>query len=377
MMRAALRRMLLLLLVLLLLPHPAALAEEAGERESILDEDYLNDWTENYLRENGLDQAWQDFSVGFCYTATGDCWYYNADVFMYSASLYKVPVSMLAAEKVAAGELSQEDDSMGVSLSYLEESALIYSNNDSGHMLVHLMGGTDWGKCSDQLIRYTDLDESYFTPDFYGSSFYTARFMTQVMRTLYAGGEERFPHVIACLLQAQPEGYMNLSMKDRWPVAQKYGAYEEAGGPNNNHVSAIIYTPNPIIVTVMTRNVGMFQDHMAAFASFLSDYALELDEILQEREAAAAATPEPSPEPSPEPTPEPTVEPTAEPSPEPTPLPTPEASEAPAPEPSPVVEQQAASPLALCGIPMLLALAALSLLIHGVRRSRKKVRSRR
>ena len=372
MMKAALRRMLLLLLVLLLLPHPAALAEEAGERESILDEDYLNDWTENYLRENGLDQAWQDFSVGFCYTATGDCWYYNADVFMYSASLYKVPVSMLAAEKVAAGELSQEDDSMGVSLSYLEESALIYSNNDSGHMLVHLMGGTDWGKCSDQLIRYTDLDESYFTSDFYGSSYYTARFMTQVMRTLCEGGEERFPHVIECLLQAQPDGYMNLSMKDRWPVAQKYGAYEEAGGPNNNHVSAIIYTPNPIIVTVMTRNVGMFQDHIAAFGGFLADYALELDEKLAEG-AATAATPEPSPEP----TPEPTAEPTAEPSPEPTPLPTPEASEAPAPEPSPVVEQQAASPLALCGIPVLLALAALSLLIHGVRRSQKKVRSRR
>ena len=57
-------------------------------------------------------------------------------------------------------------------------------------------GGTDWGKCSDQFIRYTDLDESYFTPDFYGSSFYTARFMTQVMRTLCQGREDRFPYVI-------------------------------------------------------------------------------------------------------------------------------------------------------------------------------------
>ena len=373
MMKAALRRMLLLLLVLLLLPHPAALAEEPGEQESILDEDYLNDWTETYLRENGLDRDWQDFSVGFCYTATGDCWYYNADVFMYSASLYKVPVAMLAAEKVAAGELSQEDDSMGVSLSYLEESALIYSNNDSGHILVHLMGGTDWGKCSDQLIRFTDLDESYFNQDFYSSSYYTARFMTQVMRTLFEGGEERFPHVIECLLQAQPDGYMNLSMKDRYPVAQKYGAYEQADGANNNHVSAIIYTPNPIIVTVMTRNVGMFQDHMAAFASFLADYALELDEILRAREEAAAATPEPTTEP----TPEPTLAPTAEPSPEPTPLPTPEASEAPTPAPTPVVERQAATSPALYAIPVLLILAALSLLIHGIRRSRRKVRSRR
>ena len=184
--------------------------------------------------------------------------------------------------------------------------------------------------------------------------------------------EDRFPYVIECMLQAQPDGYMNLTLKDRYPIAQKYGAYQEDNGPNNNHAAAIIFTPNPIVVVVMTRNVGMFQDHIAAFGGFLADYALELDEKLAEREATAA-----TPESSPEPTPEPTAEPTAEPSPEPTPLPTPEASEAPAPEPSPVVEQQAASPLALYGIPVLLALAALSLLIHGVRRSRRKVRGHR
>ena len=372
MMKAVLRRMLLLLLVLLLLPHPAALAEAPDEQESILDEDYLNQWTETYLRENGLDNSWQDFSVGFCYTATGDCWYYNPDQFMYSASLYKVPVSMLAEEKVAAGELSKDDTSMGSPLSYLIFSSLVYSSNEAGHALVSMLGGTDWGKCSDQFIRYTDLDESYFTPDFYGSSFYTARFMTQVMRTLCQGREDRFPYVIECMLQAQPDGYMNLTLKDRYPIAQKYGASQEDNGPHNNHAAAIIFTPNPIVVVVMTRNVGMFQDHIAAFGGFLADYALELDEKLAEREATAA-----TPESSPEPTPEPTAEPTAEPSPEPTPLPTPEASEAPAPEPSPVVEQQAASPLALYGIPVLLALAALSLLIHGVRRSRRKVRGHR
>ena len=375
MMKAALRRMLLLLL-LLLLPRPAALAEAAEEQESILDEDYLNKWAETYLRENGLDNSWQDFSVGFCYTATGDCWYYNADVFMYSASLYKVPVAMLAAEKVAAGELSQEDTSMGVSLSYLEESALIYSNNDSGHMLVHLMGGTDWGKCSDQLIRYTDLDEDYFIPDFYGSSFYTARFMTQVMRTLCEGREDRFPYVIECMLQAQPEGYMNLTLKDRYPIAQKYGAYQEDNGPNNNHAAAIIFTPNPIVVVVMTRNVGMFQDHIAAFGGFLADYALTLDQELERREAAAA-TPEPTPVPTSEPTPEPTPESSPEPTTESTPAPSAEASEAPAPQPGPEPGQTAPSPLALYAVPTLLALAVLSLVVHGIRRARRKVRRRR
>ena len=222
-MKAALRRMLLLLLLLLLLPRPAALAETAEEQESILDENYLNDWTEAYLWENGLDRGGQDFSVGFCYTATGDCWYYNADVFMYSASLYKVPVSMLAAEKVSAGELSQEDKSMGVSLTYLEESALISSNNDSGHQLISLMGGTAWGKCSDQLIRYTDLDEEYFSPDFYSSSYYTARFMTQVMHTLYAGGgrlQGRNSHAYRAIRRHGKGQKVESSRKEYDPMAQ-------------------------------------------------------------------------------------------------------------------------------------------------------------
>ena len=376
MMKAALRRILLLLLVLLLLPRPAALAEEPDGQESILDEDYLNEWTETYLRENGLDNSWQDFSVGFCYTATGDCWYYNPDQFMYSASLYKVPASMLAEEKVAAGELSKDDTSMGSPLSYLVFSALVYSSNDAGHALVRLLGGTDWGKCSDQFIRYTDLDEDYFIPDFYGSSFYTARFMTQVMRTLCEGREDRFPYVIECMLQAQPEGYMNLTLKDRYPIAQKYGAYQEDNGPNNNHAAAIIFTPNPIVVVVMTRNVGMFQDHIAAFGGFLADYALTLDQELERREAAAA-TPEPTPVPTSEPTPEPTPESSPEPTTESTPAPSAEASEAPAPQPAPEPGQTAPSPLALYAVPTLLALAALSLVVHGIRRARRKVRRRR
>ena len=374
--KATIRCLLLLLLVLLLLPHSAALADAGGETESIIDESYLNDWTEAYLREHGLDREWQDFSLGFCYTATGDCWYYNADVFMYSASLYKVPVCMLAAEKVAAGEISQDDSSLGLPLSYLEEGALINSNNDYGHMLVRWMGGTDWGKCSDQFIRFTDLDESYFSPDFYGSSFYTARFMTQVMRTLYAGGEEQFPHVIECLLQAQPEGYLNLTLKDRFPVAQKYGAYEEPDGPSNNHDAAIIYTPNPIVVVVMTRNIGMYQDHIAAFGSFLADYAQELDEKLALRELAAAGTTAPTPEPAAAPTPPPTAEPTAEPS-APSPSPTPEATGEPVSAPSPVNGQPGTLPPGLYGVLALLLLMAVVILTHSVRLLRKRSRARR
>ena len=291
MMKKTLSRLLpaLLALLLLLSTAPAALAEEpagTGE-ESLIDEEALNRWLEDYLQSWGIVQSWQDFSVGFCYTATGDCWFYDADVFMYSASLYKVPVCMLVAQREAAGEIAWDSKIQGSTLEFLESSALIRSSNDCGHVLVSYMGGSYRGKCSDMSIRFTDLDESYFDRDFFEQSYYTARFMTQVMTALFEGGEERFPHVIDCLLQAQPEEYLNITLKDRWPVAQKYGAFDEQNGYNNNHIAAIVYTPTPVIVVVMTRNVGDYQNRIAEVGEHLAEYSLELDEKLAQREQAA------------------------------------------------------------------------------------------
>ena len=277
-----------LLLVLLMIASlgAAALAEAPSPAgESIIDEAALDQWFEEYRRENNLNQSWQDLSVGFCYTATGDCWFYNADKFMYSASMYKVPVAMLLAEKEAAGELTQDSQLPGGTLKYLESSALIYSNNDSGHAMADYLGGTYNGKASDQCIGFTDLPQSYFEQDFFDYSYYTARFMTQVMNTLYQGGEERFPHIISYLLQAQPDSYLNLRLKGVYDVAQKYGAFTERNNKENNHIAAIIYTPTPIVVVVMTRNIGQYQDRMAEIGEYLANYSLELDEKLAERQS--------------------------------------------------------------------------------------------
>ena len=291
---------LLLTLLLVLGCVPAAFADEvpAVEDTGIIVADVLDSWISDYVVQHGLDGANQIFSVGFCYTGTGDSWFYNADQWMYSASLYKVPVSMLVAEKEAAGELTQNTEivnqyASGV-VGYLESSALTFSNNDSGHALVEYMGGTYAGKCADQTVRFTDLPESYFSSDdFRNLSYYTARYMTHVMKTLYAGGEEAYPHVIEYLLDAQPDDYFNsdAELKDSYAIAQKYGAFTEQNGNNNNHCAAIIYTPTPIIVVVMTRNVGDYQRRMAEVGSYLADYSLQLDEkqAMLEREAQEQA----------------------------------------------------------------------------------------
>lgn len=292
---------LLLCLALLLSLAPGALAE--GADESILDEEALDQWIQDYLKQQGIGGGNQVFSVGFCYTATGDAWYYNGDAFMYSASMYKVPVAMLLAEKEAAGQITQETDLGGGTLRYLESTALTFSNNDSGHAMLNYLGEDNSGKASRLCMQYASLDKSYFDQDFFDYSYYSARFITQVMQTLFEGGEERFPHVIENLLLAQPDSYLNLRLMGKYDVAQKYGAFQERNGNSNNHITAIVYTPTPIIVTVMTRNVEDYQRLMAEIGEYLANYSLELDEKLAQRElarqeaeaqAAAAETQEPS-----------------------------------------------------------------------------------
>ena len=296
---------LLLALFLLLTCAPAAfadepLASEGMEDSGLIDAAALNSWMEEYVVQNGLNGDYQVFSVGFCYTGTGDFWFWNADQWMYSASLYKVPVSMLLAEKEAAGELTQDtviaNQYASGTLAHLESTALTFSNNDSGHALVEYMGGSYAGKCADQIVKFTSLPESYFTSDdFNNLSYYTARLMTHVMKTLYDGGEEAFPHVIEYLLDAQPDDYYNSDsgLKGSYAIAQKYGAFVEQNGNNNNHCAAIIYTPTPVIVVVMTKNVGDYQRRIAEVGSHLAGYALELDEkkaALEQEALSLAAT---------------------------------------------------------------------------------------
>ena len=283
------KRMISALLALLMMMSLAvsAVADAPAESSGVIDTEKLDTWIAQYITDHQLDGASQIFSVGFCWLETGDTWYYDADQWMYSASLYKVPVSMLAAEKEAAGELTRDSSIKGMTLEYVESTALTYSNNDSGHALVDYLGGTYSGKCSDMTIPYTKLPEDYFEPNFYDYSYYTARYMTHIMRTLYEGGEERFPHVIEYLLPATKDAYFEISVKD-YEVAQKYGSFEEKNGNKNEHCSAIIYTPCPIVVTVMTRNVGDYQARISEVGRYLTDYAVELEAKL------ASIPPEPS-----------------------------------------------------------------------------------
>lgn len=269
-----------------------ALAEYAPGSLGVIDGNALQKMIEDYVKENSLNTTGRDISVGFCYLATGDTWYYNENVWYYSASLYKVPVAMLLAEREAAGEITRdtffENQYYSGTLEKLQYQSIVNSNNDTGHAMVEWMGGTYSGKCADQIKKYASLADAEYPSSFTEYSYYSAKFYTQVLKTLY-NNSEAYPKVIEYMKQAVPNHYLRLNLEGKYEIAQKYGAFEETkASRNNNHAGGIIYTPNPIVVTVMSANIPSYEKHIGNIAQMLADYALTLDEALGQQQAAAA-----------------------------------------------------------------------------------------
>ena len=288
-MRRILRSLFPLLLCLALLAAIPASAEEG--QTGFLDEEELQRMVETYISEHRINP--EHLSVGFVYTATGDTWYYNPDFWYYSASIYKVPLMMILAEKEYKGEITRDTKLKGLTLGYAEEIILTYSHNDYAHLMMSVVADTE-PDCREFYKNYVDLPEDYYISDFHDYSYFTARFMTQVMTTLF-NEPERFPNIIDCLKAAQPDHYFRLYI-DGYEIAQKYGSFHDYSNRDFNHTTGIIYTPNPIILTIMSQDIPQPEVTIGELAKMCTNYALGLDGKLEsyraEQEAARLAAEE-------------------------------------------------------------------------------------
>lgn len=261
----------------------AASAGAAEEDSGIIDSAALKTMIDAYVKENGLSGNNKVFSIGYCYTATGDTWYYDADQWCYSASLYKVPCCMLLAEKEYNGEITADtqinSQYASGTVDHMEQRSIVNSDNYTGHAVVEYLGGTYSGKCAEQTIKYTDLPQDYFPADFAGYSYYSAKYYTQILKTLYTQSD-KFPRIMDYMKQDQNYHYLDLQLNGQYQTAQKYGAFEEKNGNKNYHSAGIIYTPNPIIVTILTKNITSFEKHIGNVAKMLVDYTIRLDSEL-------------------------------------------------------------------------------------------------
>ena len=233
---------------------------------------------DRYVKEYDLNPNL--ISIAFCYPATGEEWFYQEDKWYYSASLYKVPLMMLLAEKVSDPAHLQESEINGLPLEEIEEAVLQYSDNDLAYSMLLYLGEPSAARA--MYRRYSNLPDEYFDWSFYGSSYFTARFMNDVMKTLYERKED-FPGVIEHLLMAQPEHFFKAKISAATcEIAQKYGSYHDEDENDWNHTSGIFFTENPFILTVMTRYGGMSETIIADLAVVFHDYAVSADKRLAE-----------------------------------------------------------------------------------------------
>ena len=278
MFRQALTAFFILSVLFSLIPHCFAEDSVSTPEDSVLHPDDIQELFDRYIAENNLSSDL--ISVGYVYTATGERWYHNEDRWYYSASLYKVPLMMLYAEKEANGELTQESEFFGMQLSYIEDEVLTYSNNDIAYAM--MLNLADPFNCRDLFRSYSGLPDDYFSWEYRGYSYFSARFMTEVMYTLYSE-PERFPGIADRLKNAQPGHYFRLSLEDcNIEIAQKYGNYRDEDGNDWNHTSGILYTPNPVILTVMTQYGGISELIISDLARLFYDYTLSADQELSD-----------------------------------------------------------------------------------------------
>ena len=269
--------------------------EKSGVR--VIDENELQEIAENYFAEKGITADGEDswVGIGFYYSKTGESWFYNGDLWAYSASLYKVGNCMLLEDDLNEKGLSPESKIEGYSIAYQMQAALCWSDNDRGHDIVRYLGGGEYtDKCIDKIrSAYTSLSSEYCTdPDYSSDSRYTARFMTEILIYLLEH-EADYPNVLGWMKQTQPGDYFRLKLRDEYEIAQKYGNYQgKPEGAYNYHNAGIIYTPSPIVLTVMGRSSIYSTETFGELAEIFAAYSLLLDERYEE---AAAKLPEETP----------------------------------------------------------------------------------
>ena len=279
----------LLIAVLLLWIMIPAVSAESIPDALVIDSDEIQRLFAQYVSENGLDE--ELISVAYVYTGTGETWYHREDQWYYSASLYKVPLMMILAEREANGELKQDSLINGMTLADVEQTVLVDSNNDVAYSTMLSIAQPD--VCRGMFCRYSDLPEEYYNWDFYGGSYFTARFMSDVMTTLYRD-PARFPQLVTLMKQAQPGHYFRLRLGDQLEIAQKYGNYHDENERDWNHTTGIVFTPTPFILTVMTRYGGISETVISDLAVLFRDYTLKADErlkSLQQAETISDVTP--------------------------------------------------------------------------------------
>lgn len=267
---------------------PAAASAEAADGSgeittasvSVIDEAALDAEIERIVSASG--RSSDSVSVALYYTGTGEYYYYNANRWWYTASLFKLPMVMKITRMEVEGELDKNTLVMNVDLETAKEKILRDSNNSWAYGLLEKIFKNDI-----RYVRSNDLGYSEGFPGeevpagFYRGYLYSARFYLGIIRELYSHASD-YPNVIRYMCEASPAKYFHKVLGDSYRIAQKYGS---AG--HVVHAGGIIYTPEPVLLVIMNNGVEdiagnrMIGDISAYIAQCAEEWHLELNDRSQ------------------------------------------------------------------------------------------------
>ncbi|MBQ7896251.1 MAG: hypothetical protein IJ364_06850 [Oscillospiraceae bacterium] len=267
---------------------PAACAEAA-------DDEYFKDksWDDviaDLFEKHGIDH--DRITLGYYNTVTGEEHYYQPDKYMIGASIYKVPLNMAYAEKIANGEMDWDTPIPYYPYEQMMRSSIIDSNNELSGLLMFNLGGTYRGFLN-YIAPYLGVDIENVDPQYYNER-YTARQYVTCLRTLY-DNPERFPKIIDTMKEAEPNNYFRLDEK-RYEIAHKYGYWPDDYLIHINDVG-IVYTDDPIILVIFTASVANAYQVMTDYCTLMCDYTMyhRAERLAAEAKAEAEKLVEASP----------------------------------------------------------------------------------
>ena len=253
---------------------PASAIPSDPQSYAVIDPTELKNLVDNYAANHKLDRS--KISVGYCYLDTGDTWFFNGDTWYYSANTYFVPLMMILAEWESQGKSTRDTSLKDLKLGDAERYILIYNSNIYAHSMMSVVGSDK--KVREEYQRFAGLSEEYYVDDYYEYSYFTARFLTEVIKTLYLENE-RFPNILETMKGSDNGQYFHGGLKGQIEVAQKSGYFTDRRGVEFNHDTGVIYTEHPFVLTVMTQDMGtgdkyIFKDLAVQF----KDYTESLNE---------------------------------------------------------------------------------------------------
>ncbi len=187
-------------LALMLLPAAASAQAADGSGDiltasvSVIDEAALDKEIERIIKSSG--RSADSVSVALYYTGTGEYYYYNANRWWYTASLFKLPMVMKITRMEIEGELDKNALVMNTDLEEAKEKILRDSNNSWAYGLLDKIFKNDL-----KTVRRNDLGYSEGFPEeelpakFFGAYLYSARFYLGIIKELYSHASD-YPNVI-------------------------------------------------------------------------------------------------------------------------------------------------------------------------------------